>query len=197
MPNILKTILASLLALMLSANAVAQVNKCKDLKTGHITYSDAACPKSDAATEISGARSSEELSAERKRASEAQEQTALRFQREAQATQIQAVSSSPARGRPSATAVDPSKSYECSTAKYALEVAKNRATPLKGGTDSYQDQVDMACLGPDAAAKIIAARAGATKIIINNAPRCRLASQELTSSERDACALNEGNQLNR
>ena len=130
--------------------ASAQVYRCPDAKTGKITYSDAPC--SDGA-QIVRKRSAEEISLDGERAALARERLSLERERQQMREQSQPDLAPQAMAGPSRAT-----SREC-------EIAQKNAW----GADRAQAQrkADLACLGPEGAARVQAERERRKPVVTN------------------------------
>lgn len=152
-----------LAALLVTAPAYAQVNRCKDAKTGKVVYSDAACPSGVEAAQIQAPRSAAEIDLERERAALARERHLLEQEKRA----VRRSPAAPAEESPSpAPAVARTDSYECRVATRNLGSGINKDSKLQS-----QQAYERACFG-ERAADIQKARAGvqppARNVIILN-----------------------------
>ena len=154
--SIFMKILQTLLMLGVCASAQAQVLRCTDAKTGHVTYTNGSCISGESPAEVAPALSSEEIAKERAQAAAARERSQAQIakdearmrQREEQERKEQlALQKARASQSPSETAT-------CRQARQRLDAILAEATPdaLTWGERSQtaQAQMEMACLGPEA-----------------------------------------------
>lgn len=138
-----------ILLCFISGSASAQLFKCKDVSTGHITYSDSACPTTSKVAAVQAKRSTEEIAADYNRAEEARQRNASQFQ----AMQEHATESRSGY----AANMEGTESQGCTSAKRDLKMHPGKDTRFAA---------NLACLGAEATAKIEAAKAG------NKSMRC-------------------------
>ena len=158
--------LALCAAVLLCAQAQAQVVRCTDARTGQVTYTDGACTSGAMAREVEPRKSAEEIRQERAQAAQALEHKQQRREQEAAATRLQAEREA-LRRREQTTNPPPRPDYastpECQRSRrqwQTLNEAQARE-PLvhHPGLDAAQRQMDMDCLGPEGYAEMERARA--------------------------------------
>lgn len=136
--------------LFVASQAQAQVFRCPDRATGKITYSDSPC--SDGA-QIVRQRSADEMALDGERAALARERLALERERQQMREQSQTYAAPPAMAEPSR-----STSREC-------EIAQKNAWGVNRA--QAQRKADLACLGPEGAARVQAERERRRPVVTN------------------------------
>lgn len=144
----------------LPSPSAAQVIRCTDPATGKVSYTDAACPRGQAAHEVEARKTPQEIQQEREQAAEALERKHERQQWELQ--QRQSAESAP-RPAPPAAPGDPAQSADCQRARKSLqEVVSTLGRGMydeQTRLDAAQRQADLACLSPADYARAESARA--------------------------------------
>lgn len=147
----------------------AQVLRCTDVRTGKVTYTDSNCSVGQRTAEVEPQKTPQEIQAERTRAEDALEakekrQSAQALVEERQREREVREDEQQRRGRAQNTAnQDYGSSRSCTDARtnLASATANLARTPEEQATriDAAQQQMDFACLGPDAYARAQASRA--------------------------------------
>lgn len=171
--------LVALLVLLSAPLAHAQVIRCTDARSGKVTYTDTACDAGQRSTQVQARKTEEELALEREQAAAALEHKRERQQAEAQAQQrqlerevLQAQRDEQLRRPPSAA--DYANSRACADARRALHAAANNVARTTEEqltrVDAAQQQMDFACLGPEAYARAQASRPSQPPVIVVQQP---------------------------
>lgn len=183
-----------------AAPAAAQVVRCTDPATGHVTYTNGSCARGEAGKEIERARTPEELAQERAQAAQAQEARRERLQREAEQQRIDAANAAPASAAPRAP--DPAQSAACRHARQALqEVLDSLGRGLYDEPqrlDAAQRQANLACLTPAEQARAARAApavplAAPPAIVLPPRPHPRPPKREISYCNVFRCYDKQGN----
>lgn len=156
------TFTALALGLLLAAQtASAQVHRCTDPKSGRVTYSNVGCSDGEQTRQIERQRSDAELQAERADADAAR----LRFESQQSREVVAARSASEAAAPAPAFRAN---QFECERALRNADTAASSITS-RGRRDSAADrEANIKCYGTADAAEIEKARAGATRVKVQN-----------------------------
>ena len=196
--------LTSILAIALSASGQisAQVHRCKNPVTGKVIYSDTAC-SSDTGTGsvlIQSKRSTTAIADDQLRVQDTRHETLqqldieqrkqdLADQRRRAEQETQQLNQANAERYQDAARAG---SFDCTRAKRSLEVTSSSTTGSLEDRDRriepLQREADLACLGPERAAQIEAARAGKPQINVFVSPGPASASPTtLTNCDTSGC----------
>lgn len=162
-------ILVALLACMAAGYASAQVIRCTDPQTGRVTYTNGSCRAGESRVQVQDAPSAEELERERAQAAAAIERKNQQLEREEgqrrAREQQRAREAREARERSQAQQAHSGNadSPACQQARRRLDaiLAEARPDPATWGSRSQaaQQQMEMACMGPQAYEQLQQARA--------------------------------------
>lgn len=163
--------------------AHAQVIRCTDAVSGKVTYTDGSCDTGQRSTQVQARKTEQALAAEREEAAEALERKRERQQAQAEADQrqleretlqAQRQAQRDAQSRQTASPADYANSRACADARRALNAAAGSLarTPEEQASrvDAAQQQMDFACLGPDAYVRAQANRPNYPPVIVVQQP---------------------------
>ncbi len=161
----LTALLAGLMAVQ-AHEAWAQVVRCTDSRTGRVTYTNGSCGAGEQRVQVQEAPSAEELERDRAQAAAAIErknQQLAREESERRARAQQRERESRERAQASQAQRGSGDSPACQQARRRLDaiLAESSPDPATWGTRSQaaQQQMEMACLGPQAYEQLQSTRA--------------------------------------
>ena len=195
------------IALSVCGQITAQVHRCKNPTSGKVMYSDTACSSNTDAGSglIQSKRSTAEIVDDRMRTQDARQEKLQQLEveqrkqdladqrRRAEQETQQLNRANAERDQDAARA----GSFECTRAKRSLEVTSGSTTGSLEDRDRrispLQREADLACLGPERAAQIEAARASKPQINVFVSPGSAQAPPEtLTNCDTNGCWDNRG-----
>ena len=201
--------LTAIFAIALSAcgQIAAQVHRCKNPATGKVIYSDTACSSDTGAGSglIQRKRSTAEIADDQMHAQDARQEKLQQLdveqrkqdladqRRRAEQETQQLNRANAERDQDAARA----GSFDCTRAKRSLEVTSGSTTGSLEDRDRriapLQREADLACLGPERAAQIEAARASKPQINVFVSPgSAHPPSETLTNCDSSGCWGNRG-----
>lgn len=165
----LRWTLAALMATLAAGTASAQVIRCTDAKTGRVTYTNSSCKDGERSVQVQAAPTAEELERDREQAAAAIERKNQQLAREESERrarlqqQEREERSRRERERDNTARQGGGDSPACQQARRRLDsiLAESDPDPATWGPRSQaaQQQMEMACLGPQAYEQLQQSRA--------------------------------------